>query len=69
MESSTSSNRMDCIAKQRLEKQVSQQFEDEARNLNLASGSGFLDEGGTACSDCHQDFPPTVGHRGEHAHP
>lgn len=38
----------DCIAKQRLEKQVSQQFEDEARNLNLASGSGFLDEGGTA---------------------
>lgn len=37
----------DRIATQRLKRQISQQFEDEARNLNLDSQSGFLDESGT----------------------
>ncbi len=38
----------DCIATQRLKQQVSQQFEEEASNLDLGSQSGFLADGGTA---------------------
>ena len=38
----------DRIATQRLKQQVSQQFEEEAGNLNLGSQSGFLDDGVTA---------------------
>ncbi len=38
----------DCIATQRLKQQVSQQFKEEASNLDLGAQSGFLADGGTA---------------------